>query len=147
MTFDSTARLHALSCVWLFAIPWTVACQVPLSMGFSKQEYWSGLPFPSLGDLSDPGIECMFSALAGGFFAIEPPGKPLWFKTEQQKEWGKWRAYRRMYRRISKEGSRCKGQGRNGLDYSRNRSSQMAIVIKNPPANAGDVGEMSSIPG
>ena len=52
-----------------------------------------------------------------------------------------------MYRRISKEGSRCKGQGRNGLDYSRNRSSQMAIVIKNPPANAGDVGEMSSIPG
>ena len=58
-------------------IPWTVACQALLSMGFSKQEYWSGLPFPSPGDLSDPGIECMFSALAGGFFAIEPPGKTL----------------------------------------------------------------------
>ena len=37
--------------------PWTVACQAPLSMGFSRQEYWSGLPFPSLGDLSDPGVE------------------------------------------------------------------------------------------
>ena len=37
--------------------PWTVACQAPLSMGFSWQEYWSGLPFPSLGDLSDPGVE------------------------------------------------------------------------------------------
>ena len=37
--------------------PWTVACQAPLSMVFSRQDYWSGLPFPSLGDLSDPGIE------------------------------------------------------------------------------------------
>ena len=39
------------------ATPWTVACQAPLSMGFSRQEYWSGLPFPSPGDLPDPGIE------------------------------------------------------------------------------------------
>ena len=44
------------SCLTL-ATPWTVACQVPLSMGFSRQEYWSGLPFPSPGDLPDPGIE------------------------------------------------------------------------------------------
>ena len=42
-----------------FAVPWTVACQGPLSMGFSKQEYWSGLPFPSPEDLLDPGIEPM----------------------------------------------------------------------------------------
>ena len=45
------------------AIPWTVACQAPLSMEFSRQEYWSGLPFPSLGDLPDPGIEPRSPAL------------------------------------------------------------------------------------
>ena len=47
--------------------PWTIACQAPLSMGFSRQEYWSGLPFPSPGDLSNPGIEPASPALAGGF--------------------------------------------------------------------------------
>ena len=66
-----------LSCVRLFATPWTVACQVPLSMGFSRQENWSGLPFPSPGDLSDPGMEPMSPALAGKFFTSESPGKPL----------------------------------------------------------------------
>ena len=48
--------------------PWTVAQQAPLSMGFPKQEYWSGLPHPSPGDLPDPGIEPTSPALAGGFF-------------------------------------------------------------------------------
>ena len=60
-----------------FATPWTVACQAPLFMGFPGQEYWSELPFPSPGDLSDPGIKPMSPALAGGFFTAEPPGKPL----------------------------------------------------------------------
>ena len=46
-----------LSHIWLFATPWTVACQASLSMGFSRQEYWNGLPFPSPGDLPNPGIE------------------------------------------------------------------------------------------
>ena len=55
----------AQSC--LTAIPWTVACQAPLPMGFSRQEYWSGLPFPSPGDLPDPGMQPSSSALAGGF--------------------------------------------------------------------------------
>ena len=53
--------------------------QAPLSLGFSRREYWSGLPFPSLGDLPDPGIEPespASPALAGGFFTMEPPGKP-----------------------------------------------------------------------
>ena len=59
-----------------FATPWTVAHQAPLSMGCSRQEYWSGLPFPSPGDLPDPGIEHASPALAGGFFTTEPPGKP-----------------------------------------------------------------------
>ena len=55
---------------------WTIACQAPLAMGFPKQEYWSGLPFPSLGDLSGPGIQPVSPASAGGFFTTEPPGKP-----------------------------------------------------------------------
>ena len=50
-------KVKSLSHVQLFATPWTVAYQAPPSMGFSRQEYWSGLPFPSPGDLPDPGIE------------------------------------------------------------------------------------------
>ena len=59
-----------LSHVHLFATPWTVARQAPLSTGFSREEYWSGLPCPPPGDLPDPGIEpksLMSPALAGGF--------------------------------------------------------------------------------
>ena len=62
-----------------FGTPWTVPCQTPLSVGFSRQEYWSGLPFPTLGDLPNPRIEPVSSvspALAGKFFTIEPHGKP-----------------------------------------------------------------------
>ena len=59
-----------------FVTLWTVAHQAPLSMGFLRQEYWSGLPFPSPRDLPDPGIELTSPALAGGFFTPEPPGKP-----------------------------------------------------------------------
>ena len=59
-----------------FVTPWTVAHQDSLSMGFPRQEYWSGLPFLSPGDLPDLGIEHMSPALAGGFFTTEPPGKP-----------------------------------------------------------------------
>ena len=60
-----------------FVTPWTVACQAPLSMGFPRQAYWSGLPFPSPGDLPDPGIEPTSPALAHKFFTIESPGKAL----------------------------------------------------------------------
>ena len=56
--------------------PWTVACQAPLSMGFSRQEYWSGLPFPSPGDLPNPGVEPGSPALQAGSLPSEPPGKP-----------------------------------------------------------------------
>jgi len=69
--------VQSLSRVQLFATPWTIAHQAPLSMGFSRQEYWSGLPFPSAGDLPGPGIEPASPALAGGFLTTEPPGKPL----------------------------------------------------------------------
>ena len=56
---------------------WTVACQDPLFTGFPRQEYWSGLSFPSPEDLPDPGIEPESPALAGRFFIMEPPGKPI----------------------------------------------------------------------
>ena len=58
------------------ATPWTVAYHAPLFMGFPRQEYWSGLPFPTPGDLPDPGIKPVSPALAGGFFTTEPPKKP-----------------------------------------------------------------------
>ena len=64
--------------VWLFATLWAVACQAPLSVGFPRQEYWSELPFPLPGDLSDPGIKptsCVAPALGGEFITTEPPGK------------------------------------------------------------------------
>ena len=67
--------LVAQSCLTL-ATPWTVACQAPLSMEFSRQEYWSGLPFPNPGNLPDPGIESAPPTLAGGLFTTEPPGNP-----------------------------------------------------------------------
>ena len=69
-----------LSGVQLFAIPQTVAHQAPPSMGFPRQEYWSGLSFPSLRDLPDPGLKpvsLVSPALAGRFFTTKPPGKPI----------------------------------------------------------------------
>ena len=65
-----------LSHVQLLATPWTVARQDPLSMGFSRQEYWSGLPFPSPWDLPNPGIEPGSPALQADALSSEPPGKP-----------------------------------------------------------------------
>ena len=65
---------HVLSHVPLFSTPWTIARQAPLSMGFSRQEYCIGLPFPPTGDLPHPGIKLMSPALAGGFFTAEPFG-------------------------------------------------------------------------
>ena len=86
--------LLSLSHVQLFsATPWIVAHQAPLSMGLPRKECWSGLPFPSLGDLPDLRIEPTSPALAGGFFTIEPPGKPSFYYfpikqmiLQQQKE-------------------------------------------------------------
>ena len=61
----------------ILATPWTVARQVPLSMGFPRQEYWRGLPFTSPGDLPNPRMSPVSPALAGGFFTAEPLGKPV----------------------------------------------------------------------
>ena len=78
--FALNCAVCVLSHVRLFVTPWTVVCQVPLSMGFSRQDYWSGLPCPPPEDLPDPGIEptsLVSSALVGGFFTTVSPGKPL----------------------------------------------------------------------
>ena len=75
--------LSHLSCVLLFVTPWPVAHQAPLSLGFSRQEYWSGLPCPPPGDLPDPGIELvslMSPALTGGFFTTSATWEALCFQ-------------------------------------------------------------------
>ena len=72
-------RVLVLSHIQLLAAPWTVACQAPLSMGFPRQEYWSGLPFSSPGDITDPGVELLSTvspALQTDSLPTEPPGKP-----------------------------------------------------------------------
>ena len=78
--------IQLLSHIQLSVTPWTVVLQIPLSLGFSRQEYWSELPSPSPSDLPDPGIEPVSlasPALAGGFFTIVPPGKFLAIDKKQ----------------------------------------------------------------
>ena len=75
-------KVKSLSLVQLFETPWTVAHQAPPSMGFSRQEYWSGLPFPSPGDLPNPGIEPRSPALQADALISEPPGKPIMGKPK-----------------------------------------------------------------
>ena len=70
-------KVKSLSSVRLFATPWTVAHQPPLSMGFSRQEDWSGLPFPSPGHLDNPGIKPGSPALQADALPSEPSGKPI----------------------------------------------------------------------
>ena len=76
LTIDKV-KVKSPSPVQLFATPWTVAYQAPPSMEFSRQEYWSGLLFPSPGDLPNPGIKPRFPALQADTLPSEPPGKPI----------------------------------------------------------------------
>ena len=71
-------KMKSLSRVRPFATLWTVAHQAPQSVGFSRQEYWSGLPFPSPGDLPNPGIEPRSPTLQADTLTSEPPGKPIY---------------------------------------------------------------------
>ena len=86
------SEVKSLSHVWLFATPWTIAHQAPLSMEFSRQEYWSGLPFPSPGDLSNPGIKLGSPTLQADALPSEPPGKPytpkelIWKEKKNQRK-------------------------------------------------------------
>ena len=77
--------LVAKSCLTLVT-PWTVACQAPLSMGFSRQEYWSGLPFPSPGDLPDPGIEPASPALQADSYQLSYEGSPSSVRSLKKQE-------------------------------------------------------------
>ena len=76
MSYCEVSEVSSLSRVQLFGTPQTVAHQALPSMGFYRQEYWSGLPFPSPGELPDPGIEPGSPALQAGALPSEPPGKP-----------------------------------------------------------------------
>ena len=76
LTIDKV-KVKSLSCVRLFVTPWTVAYQAPPSMEFSRQEYWSGLPFSSPGDLPNPGIEPRSPTLQADTLPSEPPGQPI----------------------------------------------------------------------
>ena len=88
--WSSVCMCQSLSCVRLFATLWTIAPQAPPSMGFSRQEYWSGLPFlspgdlPEILDLQDPGIESGSPALQADSLLSEPPGKPIWLSRYQE---------------------------------------------------------------
>ena len=92
-SFPFTSYQHFDAWLLLFSLiavsdsletPWTVAHQAPLSMGFFTQEYLSALPFPSPGDLPDPGIGTASPTLAGGYFTSEPPGRPLMHGVKPQ---------------------------------------------------------------
>ena len=108
-------KVKLLSHVQLFVTPWAVAYRAPPSMGFSRQEYWSGLPFPSPGDLPDPGIEPGSPTFQADALTSEPPGKPVaqkeeafsvvktvkrqWITMSSLKCW----AYKELNRHFSKE--------------------------------------------
>ena len=81
-TTKEKVKVKSLSRVRLFVTPWTMAYQAPPSMGFSWQEYWSGLPFPSPGDLPDPGIQPGSPAFQEDALTSEPLGKPFWTTKE-----------------------------------------------------------------
>ena len=75
-------KVKSLSRVWLFVTPWTVSCQTPPSMGFFMQEYWIGLPFPSPGDLPDPGIKPRPPVLQAESCSSEPPETDIGFYSK-----------------------------------------------------------------
>ena len=77
--------MKSLSRLQLFSTPWAVARQVPPSMGYSRQEYWSGLPFPSPGDIPNPGIEPGSPTMRAESLPSEPPEKPKVTTTTKKK--------------------------------------------------------------
>ena len=99
-------KVKSLSHVGLFSTPWTVACQAPPSMGFSRQEYWNGLPCPSPGDFLDPRIEPGSPTLQADSLLSEPPGNKL-FKTIIQKPPGYPFVEQKNYIKINCK-SKCK---------------------------------------
>ena len=83
LSYDKV-KVKSLSCVRVFATPWTVAYQAPQFMEFPRQEYWRGLPFPSPRDLPNPGIEPRSPTLQADALPSEPPGKPGDYKVDNK---------------------------------------------------------------
>ena len=141
------------------ATPGTVARQAPLSMGFSRQGYWSGLPFPPPGDLPMPGMELtslLSPALAGKFFTTSA----AWEATQRLKKpqesdtgWLTTRYY--IYRVSSTTSARDSIWGHTLIQTTPGKlvlvtgtwATQVMLVVKNLPANAGDLRDVGSIPG
>ena len=90
--------------VWLFATLWTAAYQAPPSLGFSRQEYWSGLPFPSPGYLPDPRIEPGSPKLEADALTSEPPRKPPWLTASSKRESSVWKPLEFNLTNILNEG-------------------------------------------
>ena len=106
-------KCWSLSYVQLFAIPWTVVCQAPLSMGFPRQEHWSGLPFPPPGDLPEPGIEPRSPALAGGIFITE-------YMESRNKKYKVFIIFDMTPKRyLLKRRTKCRSSLRGGLHFPR----------------------------
>ena len=118
-------KVNLLSRVQFLATPWTAGYQAPLSMGFSRQEYWSGLPYPSPGDLPDPGIKPRSPALEADALTSEPPGKPDRNIPDQ--------IFQNSNESFPWEVRICMGE--------------VVLVVKNPHANAGDIKETGVIRG
>ena len=111
--------LSHFSPVRFFATPWTVACQAPLSMGFSRQKFWSGLPYPLPGDFPNPGIKPMsltFPALGGGFFTTSTTWET---PSKKKKQLDVWRTLSSLYKSNMVEVKR----GAHAVDHS------MGLVI------------------
>ena len=143
-------KVKLLSHIGLFATPWTIAYKASPSMGFSRQEYWSLLPFPSPGYLPDPGIEPQFLALQSDSFPYEPSGKPLCRK------WTMW-SFKdgvplHMWERLSQSvvfscrifwanetgGNVNKSSNSSGLSWI--NAFLVAQTVKESACNAGDLG-------
>ena len=100
-------KVKLLSHVPLFMTPWTLTYKAPPSMGSSRQEYWSGLLFPSSGDFSNPGIEPGSLALQADALPSEPPSKPSEEKSDEENQMKKYQTQKAMYYMISFQLSIC----------------------------------------
>ena len=104
---EKRKKVKSLSHVQLFMTPWTVAYEAPPTMRFSRQEYWSGLPFPSPGDLPNPGIEPGCPALQADALPSESPRKPNEEKPDEENQRKKNQTQKAMYYMISFQLSIC----------------------------------------
>ena len=128
--------LSCFSCVQRIVTLSTVACQAPVSMGFSRQEYWSGLPCPTPGDLPDPGIEpvsLMSPTLAGRFFTTQPQGSPLSTIAIEKKNL----AWTEFNINLERRSSVLKGNGRIGRGWMGLRRVRKVINTKSQKAVLG----------